>query len=87
MAWALILARDAEKQLARLARRDLERVARALVAMRDDPFAGDVRRLANRPGGFRRRVGEYRILFEADANGRRVDVAAIERRSEPTYRR
>jgi mRNA interferase RelE/StbE len=55
--------------------------------MRDDPFAGDVRRLANRPGGFRRRVGEYRILFEADANSRRVDVAAIERRSERTYRR
>jgi mRNA interferase RelE/StbE len=87
MAWALILARDAEKQLARLPRRDLERVARALAAIRGDPFAGDVRRLVNQPGSFRRRVGEHRILFEADASRQRVDVTAVERRSERTYRR
>lgn len=87
MAWALILARDAEKQLARLPRRDLERLAQALVEMRDDPHAGDVKRLVNQPNGFRRRVGSYRILFDVDPDRRRVEVAAIERRGERTYRR
>jgi mRNA-degrading endonuclease RelE of RelBE toxin-antitoxin system len=87
MAWALILARDAEKQFARLPRRDLERVARALAAMRDDPYAGDVRRLVNLPHAFRRPVGDYRILFDVDEDQKRVEVAATERRSERTYRR
>jgi mRNA interferase RelE/StbE len=87
MAWVLILARDAEKQLARLPRRDLDRLATALVAMRDDPYSGDVKRLVNQPNAFRRRVGDYRVLFDIDPGRERVEIAAIERRGERTYRR
>lgn len=87
MPWNVILARDVAKQLARLPPKDLDRIAAALLAMRDDPHAGDVKRLTNQPASFRRRVGSYRILLDIDVELKRVDVLAIQRRNERTYRR
>ena len=55
--------------------------------MRDDPFAGDVARLEQQPTAFRRRVGDWRILFDADPKRLVVDVRFIERRSTTTYRK
>jgi mRNA-degrading endonuclease RelE of RelBE toxin-antitoxin system len=54
--------------------------------MRDDPFAGDVERLTHERTAFRRRVGDWRILFDADPRRRLVEVRFIERRTTTTYR-
>lgn len=87
MTWTLIVARSAEKQLARLPNREQERILAALRLMRDDPLGGDVKRLRNLDAGFRRRVGAYRILFDLDTARMRVEVVDIARRSDQTYRR
>jgi mRNA interferase RelE/StbE len=87
MTWTLIVARSAQKQLARLPSREQERVLAALRQMCDDPLAGDVKRLRNLDVAFRRRVGAYRILFDLDTARMRVEVTDIERRSDQTYRR
>jgi mRNA-degrading endonuclease RelE of RelBE toxin-antitoxin system len=60
---------------------------RALEEMGQDPFAGDVVRLTNQPTAFRRRVGDWRIFFDADTVARLVEVTAIERRTTTTYRK
>jgi mRNA-degrading endonuclease RelE of RelBE toxin-antitoxin system len=53
--------------------------------MEQDPFSGDVRRLQGQPGLWRRRVGDWRILFSPDRAARVIDVAAIVRRTTTTY--
>jgi mRNA interferase RelE/StbE len=87
MTWRVTVGRSARKELDRFPRRDQERLAEALAAMRNDPLAGDVKHLSNLSPAFRRRVGSYRILFDLHPEAREVRVQAIERRTDQTYRR
>ena len=57
------ISRTAEKQLRRLPRDDQERVARAMLALADDPFPRGARKLAGYDDVFRVRAGRYRILY------------------------
>lgn len=50
------------KDLARLPRSEQDRIRRALAAMQEDPFSGDIVRLKAQPTAWRHRVGSYRIL-------------------------
>jgi len=49
-----------------------------------DPFEGDIVRLKGSTT-WRRRVGSYRIFFEADFDSRTVDVLDVQRRTSTTY--
>lgn len=84
MEWTVVLAGPARKFLRRIPANDKTRILSALAEMQQDPFQGDIRKLQGLPG-FRRRVGNWRILFEVVLEGRRVVVAAIERRTSTTY--
>lgn len=85
--WDVQVKKPAQKNLRRAPRPERERLLAALTAMRDDPFAGDVARLKQQPTAFRRRVGNWRILFDADPRRLTVDVRFIERRSTTIYRK
>ena len=86
-AWSVSLAKSAQKQLDKLPVGDFTRVDAAIESMRVDPFTGDVVRLTNAEAAFRRRVGDYRILFDVFRDRRHVDVVAILRRTTMTYRK
>jgi len=58
---------------------------RALDEMAHNPFAGDVRRLRHELSAFRRRLGNWRILFDILPHARLVDVHDIERRTSKSY--
>jgi mRNA-degrading endonuclease RelE of RelBE toxin-antitoxin system len=66
---------------------DFDRVDAAIEAMRVDPFAGDVLKLTHAAAGYRKRVGSYRVLFDAFHERRHVDVVAVLRRTSTTYKR
>jgi len=51
-----------------------------------DPFGGDIVRLHDQPAAFRRRVGEWRLLFDVYRATRLVRIRFIERRTTTTYR-
>ena len=85
MQWTVALSSRAQKDLRRLPARDRNRVAAALEAMRTDPLSGDVVKLKGQ-AAFRRRVGEYRILFDIEFRSRTARVFAVLRRSTTTYR-
>jgi mRNA interferase RelE/StbE len=85
MKWNLVVTGSAQKELRNLPRRDRERVRAALLDMCDDPFRGDLRRLQAQTAAWRRRVGNYRILFDVDPNERLILVHAIVRRTSTTY--
>jgi mRNA-degrading endonuclease RelE of RelBE toxin-antitoxin system len=84
MEWTVVLAGPARKALKRVPTGDRTRIMAALEGMQQNPFHGDIRKLQGLPG-FRRRVGNWRILFEVVSERNHVVVAAIERRTSTTY--
>jgi mRNA interferase RelE/StbE len=86
MTWNLLIAGPAQKELQRLPQNDLERVKRALLAMRADPFYGDIKRLHGAPIVWRRRVGNYRIIYDLYFDRQVIIIKAILRRTSKTYK-
>ena len=88
MSWGCDLTRDAERDLRKLPVAIQRRVARVLTQMESDPFQGDVKSLQGDDwtGMFRRRLGDYRLIFLADRKKHIVSVLRILRRSGKTYR-
>jgi mRNA-degrading endonuclease RelE of RelBE toxin-antitoxin system len=64
MAWNLHITGPAQKEFQKLSARDQARVKDALLAMQQDPFSGDIKRLKGQPAARRRRVGNYRIVYD-----------------------
>ena len=85
MSWAVTVNNRAGRNLRRVPAADQRRVMAALDAMQSDPLAGDVIKLAGQ-NAFRRRVGNYRIIFDIDFKALAVDVLDIQRRTTTTYR-
>jgi mRNA-degrading endonuclease RelE of RelBE toxin-antitoxin system len=53
--------------------------------MQDDPFQGDLKRLKEMSTAWRRRVGNYRIIYDLYFEERRIVISAILRRTSTTY--
>jgi mRNA interferase RelE/StbE len=85
--WALRVKKPVRKNVERAPRPERERLVAALESMSRDPFAGDIQPLKGARDAFRRRVGDWRILFEVDRSERVVNVTEIVRRTSTTYRR
>jgi mRNA interferase RelE/StbE len=85
MAWNLHITGLAQKEFQKLPARDQARVKNALLAMQQDPFSGDIKRLKGQPSAWRRRVGNYRIVYDLHVEERRIVVAGILRRTSTTY--
>lgn len=61
--YKLEISRTAEKQLRKLPADDRRRVARAMLALGDEPHPTGSRKLAGFDDVFRIRVGVYRIIY------------------------
>jgi len=85
MAWNLQIAGPAQKDLQRLPKRDQRRVRIALVSMQADPFLGDIKRLKGQQTAWRRRVGDYRIVYDLYSEQGLIIVSGILRRTSTTY--
>lgn len=88
MSWACELTDDAKRDLGDLPKPVQKRVARVLEQMHRDPFQGDVKALRGDEweGVFRRRLGDYRLLFIPDWTQHIVWVLRIVIRSGKAYR-
>jgi mRNA-degrading endonuclease RelE of RelBE toxin-antitoxin system len=87
MTWTVVLAKDAEKQFNNLNADRQELILKHLREMREDPFRGDVKPLKGKKwkGRYRKRIGQYRLIFVPRHAERIVEVSAILTRSERTY--
>lgn len=61
------------------------RIMAAIGLMGEDPFSGDVVKLKG-TDAFRRRVGDYRIIFSIDYQRHAVGILDVMRRTTTTYR-
>ncbi len=81
MSWQIDIARDARKELAGLQPQMQVRISKAILALEANPFPSGCKKLKNRDG-FRIRVGDYRVLFFADAKAKQIVISAIGHRRE-----
>ena len=85
MAWKLHLTAPAQKDFQKLPPKDQARVKVALLSMEEDPFRGDAKRLKGEHTAWRRRVGNYRIIYDLYVAEHLIVVAGILRRTSTTY--
>jgi mRNA interferase RelE/StbE len=85
MNWALILSNQASRTIRRAPWNERDQIRAALRLLSDDPYSGDSKLLKGTNGTLRRRVGNWRILYELDADRRVLVVTAIKRRGSNTY--
>lgn len=77
MAFRPRLSRQAQRYLERADADQRRRLAAVLEDMSVNPYGGDVRPLKGRPGQWRRRVGDLRIIFRVQEELQVVDIAVI----------
>jgi mRNA interferase RelE/StbE len=85
MAWNLHITGPAQKEFLKLPPKDQARVKNALIAMEEDLFSGDVKRLKGQISAWRRRVGNYRIVYDLYLEDKKIIVHGILRRTSTTY--
>lgn len=88
MSWICELTQNSKEDLEALPKGIQKRIARTLAQLSVDPFRGDVKALQGPEwrGVFRRRLGDYRLLFTVDRAKQVVTIHQISKRSGNTYR-
>ncbi len=81
--WRVYTPNAVAREIERLPSSYALRILEALEQMAVDPFQGDLKQIA--PGLYRRRVGDYRILFEVESRIHFVAIYSVERRASTTY--
>lgn len=85
MNFIINVAARAQRSLRSIPAADARRIMAAIETMGTDPTAGDVVKLKG-TDAFRRRVGNYRIIFAIDFKERAVAIFDVLRRTSTTYR-
>jgi mRNA interferase RelE/StbE len=81
VSWQIEIARDARKELERLPTQIQIRISKAILALEENPFPHGCKKLKSRDG-FRIRIGDYRVLYFADAKAKQIVVGSIGHRRE-----
>ena len=81
MAYSLYVRGKADDELAKLPRREQDRINAAIDALADDPHPQGSVKLQGREG-YRIRVGDYRVLYLVDDQDPSVTVTKIAHRRE-----
>ena len=85
MTWNPQIAARAKKALEKFPAKDQRLILSALEAMQTDPFSGKIKRLKDERSAWRRRVGNYRIVYDVYPDSLTVEVVDIARRTSTTY--
>lgn len=81
--WKVIVTDSARKQIKRTPKASIKRVYFAIEEIAANPFTGDIKKIQDRV--WRRRIGEYRIIFEILFKERIVFIYEVVRRTSKTY--
>lgn len=84
MTWGLVIASRAKRQFRRLSADERDSIDGAFSEMCENPFRGDVKFLRGLET-LRRRVGDWRILYQLNEPRKLIVVTAIKRRGSTTY--
>jgi len=82
-AWHVVVNKSAQKQIDRIPVKDAERISEAVEGMSYNPFQGDIVKLGD--CRWRRRVGNYRIMYNILPDRRIIFIYDVRRRTSSTY--
>jgi mRNA interferase RelE/StbE len=83
--WELRVSKDASKALSKIPKDHAEKILEVVETLVINPFFGDIKKIRGEEQTWRRRVGEYRVLFKIYQNEKIIFVFSIKRRNENTY--
>ncbi len=86
MNWEIYLTDHAKKQIKKIPNLDLEKIESVIDDMASNPFFGDIQKLKNESNVWRRRVGNYRIIYEITIEVKKIFIYEIKRRASKTYK-
>ncbi|MFC3337325.1 type II toxin-antitoxin system RelE family toxin [Paracandidimonas soli] len=75
----------AKKQLRKIDHQEQGTIIDAIDELENFPNAKNVIALTKHEYGYRMRVGNYRVLFDADAAVRIIEIQQVRKRDEQTY--
>ena len=81
VAWRIEIHHRAEQELELIPEPEQTRIINKSLSLSENPFPVGVKKLKGHPG-LRLRVGDYRILYEADSDSRLIVIYAIRHRKE-----
>ena len=87
MPYRVELAPAAQRDLRRLPREVLTRLAALVQGLAENPRPAGVRKLRGEDRTWRIRVGPYRVVYDIQDDRALVVILKVVRRSETTYRR
>jgi mRNA-degrading endonuclease RelE of RelBE toxin-antitoxin system len=89
MDWVVRISDDAQVFIDRLPHKARRQVSNSITQLEKDPFHGNVKAMQGKQwqGYYRKRTGDYRIIFLPEREQRIVDVAWVALKSEKTYHR
>ncbi len=87
MPWGLKVDSWVHKVLKKIPREYAEHIFEVIEKLPTDPYAGDIEKEKSVVNVWRRRVGQYRILYEVNNTYRLVHVFDVQRRTTTTYRK
>src|SRR3989338_19215 len=79
------ISKSAKKNLKLFHKKDAEKILSALEDFFSNPYSGDIEKIAGEENTWRRRVGNYRIIYDIDKNSKVISVRIISRRASNTY--
>jgi mRNA interferase RelE/StbE len=86
LSYRLELTRDAQRDLDRLPRREMQRVSAALATLADQPRPRGVLKLGGRtPPQYRMRVERYRVIYAVADDATFVRINRVLKRDTHTY--
>ena len=82
MSYEVTWARKTFKQLEKLDRSTQKKIILAVTKLADDPRPHNATNLVNRPGEYRIRIGDYRVVYEIQDNRLVILVVAVGHRGD-----
>ena len=87
MSWRVRITKKASKEMKRIPKKDARRLFFILEEFTKDPYQGDIEKIKGEDSVWRRRVGNYRIIYEIITNKKYIDIFQIRRRTTNAYRK
>ena len=85
MNWELRIDGIVKRQLARIPRKQSDRLFIVIKELVVNPYLGDIEKMEGAENLWRRRVGSYRIKYEINMVGKIIHVISVQRRTSNTY--
>ena len=85
MSWKIKIAKRVSKEMRRIPKKDAKRLLFILEKLTEGPYQGNIEKIKGEDNVWRRRVGNYRILYEIKLKQRYINVFQIRRRTTTTY--